>query len=115
MSKAISRQEVIRMLLAKQAEGESKLSALRDEIEDSLDRIYQDFISAEGAILDILGVPKDNTVETNCCEIATETGQWPEWGYCRDWAYELYGQFITQRRDVDGFIQAIESTLEGRQ
>ena len=103
---------IIALLLQRQQQGEQGLAELQDEIQYSLDTFYQDHISAEGAILDLLGVPKDNTVQTNACGIATKTGEWPEWAYCRDWAYELYDTFITQRHDIDGFIKAIESNLQ---
>lgn len=107
----MNKREIIKALLKKESELDDKLSELRDEFEDSLDWIRQDCVSAEGVILDILGVPEDNTVTTNVFEIARETGQWPEWGYCRDWAYELYAKYITRQRDIDGFIREIEAGL----
>ena len=39
--------------------------------------------------LDLLGVPADNTVETDACGVANATGEWPEWGMCRDYWYNL--------------------------
>ena len=108
----MNKREIIKALLKREAELNDKLSELRDEIEDQLDWIRQDCISAEGMILDILGVPEDNTVTTNVCEIASKTGVWPEWGYCRDWAYEVYAEYIRRRRDIDGFIKEIEAGLQ---
>ena len=36
------------------------------------------------AILDSLGVPPDNTIKTNACDVANVTGAWPWYGFCRD-------------------------------
>ncbi len=52
----------------------------------------------EKLVLDALGVPADNTVETNACDIANETGVWPEGAYCRDWAYEKWYNLRRQKK-----------------
>jgi len=36
------------------------------------------------AILDLLCVPKDNTVDSGACDYANAMGEWPAWGFCRD-------------------------------
>ena len=51
-----------------------------------------------GIALDLLGVPSDETVNDL------------ENGYCRDWAYDVYGLFVDQTDDpdVDGCITALQ-------
>lgn len=41
-------------------------------------------------VLDALGVPADNTIETNACDIANATGEWPEGSYCRDFWFDAW-------------------------
>jgi hypothetical protein len=40
-------------------------------------------------LLDILGIPADNTVEANACSYANEFKIWPSWGFCRDYWDDL--------------------------
>jgi len=48
--------------------------------------------------LDLLGVPSDETLHDL------------ENGYCRDWAYDVYGLFVDQTNDpdIDGCITALQ-------
>lgn len=57
--------------------------------------------------LDILGEPKDNTVETNACEIANETGEWPEGSHCRDVIVDVYLLMVVKRNDIEGYIEVV--------
>ena len=62
------------------------------------------FLSFTYVLLDIMGLPEDNTVRTNCCDIANSTGKWPDWGFCRDRWTDLVddvspGEFVTQVLD----------------
>lgn len=41
-------------------------------------------------IADLCGVPKDNCAETNACDRANETGEWPDDAYCRDWLFDTF-------------------------
>lgn len=41
-------------------------------------------------VLDVLGVPPDNTVETDAVNIANTTGKWPEGSYSRDPFYDAW-------------------------
>lgn len=51
---------------------------------------------------DLVGIPKDNTVETNACDIANNTGYWPKGVYCRDWIYNAWEDY---GRDKNIFIK----------
>lgn len=57
--------------------------------------------------LDILGEPKDNTIETNACEIANETGEWPEGSHCRDVIVDVYLLMVGKRNDIEGYIEVV--------
>ncbi len=79
-------------LLIKLLEIELKQSRMHDKLRDLVggecDNLY-----AEGivdVVLDALGVPVDNTVETNACDVANATGVWPDWAYCRDSYHEKW-------------------------
>ena len=79
-------------LLIKLLEIEIKQSRMHDKLQDLVggecDNLY-----AEGivdVVLDALGVPADNTVETNACDVANATGVWPDWAYCRDSYHEKW-------------------------
>lgn len=55
--------------------------------------------------LDILGYPKDNTEETNACEIANETGKWPEGAFSRDGIVHAYRVMVVKDGNLNGFIE----------
>ena len=57
-----------------------------------------------GRLLDFAGVPADNTVETNACEIANETGEWPRNAICRD---SFYDEALDRRDDPKQFIRDV--------
>lgn len=58
--------------------------------------------------LDLLGVPRDNTAETNACDIANATGQWPDDAYCRDWTYDAWDKC---KRNPEKFIAVMEKEI----
>lgn len=62
-----------------------------------------------GRLLDLLGVPDDNTVEVNACEIANETGNWPENAICRD---SFYDEALERRENPKQFIRDILDELD---
>ena len=62
-------------------------------------------------VADIYGVPQDNTVETDACDIANETGEWPEGAYCRDWLLHCWTNVVEGRWDVRRFIQEIRDEV----
>ena len=80
----LKRQDLIRLVAS-----EKKIS---DYIADCFDVDIQfsgrlsdiGFLSSLDVLLDIMGLPADNSIETNVCAITNETGVWPEWGFCRD-------------------------------
>ena len=73
-----------------------------------------------GLALDLLGVPVDNTIETDACERANRDGVWPEDAYCRDWAYDewdsghgwLIPDFVATVRRTLAEVPAREGTDE---
>lgn len=56
------------------------------------------------AVLSLIGIPEDNTAETDACAIATTTGVWPEYGYCRDGWYTLWWN---KKRNVAAFLKSV--------
>lgn len=62
--------------------------------------------------LDILGEPKDNTIETNACEIANTTGEWPEGSHCRDFIIDIYLLMVGKHNDIDGYIDVVTGMSE---
>lgn len=58
-------------------------------------------------IADWYGVPEDNTVETNACDRANATGEWPEDAYCRDWIMDEWGKVEDGDASFDDFIAAL--------
>lgn len=65
-------------------------------------------------VADLLGIPADNTVETNACDIANRYGAWPKWAYCRDWLSVLWdrvhwGDTYTVEDFVDDMIEHVRT------
>ena len=73
-------------------------------LEASVEKIDPEFLypppdqSPFEIALDLLGVPSDETLHDL------------ENGYCRDWAYDVYGLFVDQTTDpdIDGCIAALQ-------
>ncbi len=59
-------------------------------------------------IADLLGVPQDNTVETNACGRANTTGVWPADAYCRDWIYNLWGEVVRGEITPEMYIKELQ-------
>jgi hypothetical protein len=59
-------------------------------------------------VADIVGVPADNTVETQACEIANATGEWPEDAYCRDWVFHDWESVEDGKQTAEWFLRQLE-------
>ena len=70
-------------------EGHARFDKLYDALADNGVCLDIDFGMFEAA-LDLLGVPEDNTIETNACDVYTKTGKWPDGAYCRDWTFHTW-------------------------
>ncbi len=57
--------------------------------------------------LDILGEPKDNTIETNASEVFQETGEIPQGTHCRDYIHDVYCLMVGKHNDIEGFIDVV--------
>ena len=63
-------------------------------------------------LLDIMGMPEDNTQESNSCAYANETGQWPDWGFCRDTWYDSLGNMTAEEFVNDNLTYISKITKE---
>ena len=57
---------------------------------------------------DMMGVPRDNTVETRVCEIANMGQGWPRNAYCRDWIYNTWLEVIGGFRTIESLIEDMQ-------
>ena len=73
---------ILARLLEMDAAHDKKVEQLEKAIGADGTNLYLDGLL--DIVLDALGVPADNTLETNACDIANATGEWPEGSYCRD-------------------------------
>jgi hypothetical protein len=78
---------VVIKLLRIEVEHSKKVEKLEEALGTEHSNLHLDLIDL---VLDVLGIPVDNTCETNACEIANTTGVWPENAYCRDDWYEQW-------------------------
>ena len=62
-------------------------------------------------LFDIMSLPADNTVETNCLDIVNKTGDWPEWAFCRDWWDDLINTMTPEEivNEVLEYVSTITS------
>jgi hypothetical protein len=79
----------------------NSLTDLGIDIMDGLSFDCVDFIA------DLVGWPPDNTVETNACEIANATGEWPGDAVCRDWIYDAWNRVTEGSWTVEKFLEYI--------
>lgn len=77
------------------------LSDLRIDVDPLNPGLFDD-------IADLLGVPTDNTVETNACGRANTTGVWPTDAYCRDWVYNLWGEVVRGEITPEMYIKKLQ-------
>jgi len=97
-------------IVAKLLEAQAALDKVRDVLLALTERT--DDPDLLDMALDLLGVPPDNTVETNPCEIQAKTGAWPDGAYCRDWHY---GEWEDCGRDPGKFIDSIMASIDEEQ
>lgn len=79
---------ILARLLEMDASHDKKVEQLEKAIGTYGANLYLDELL--DIVLDALGVPADNTVETDACDIANATGEWPEGSYCRDFWYDVW-------------------------
>lgn len=68
-------------------------------------------VDVQEAVLDLLGVPKDNTsrmTEEEWERVRSEPDYWPDWAYCRDSFRYLY---IDLEEKPEEFIRAARAEL----
>lgn len=75
------------------------------------DRFYVTLIDH---VADLLGVPPDNTVESNVCEIADQSGDWPSWGCSRDYVYNRWGDVCDGEISVREFVEWLTDVDRGK-
>ena len=88
-------------LLEMDAAHDKKVEQLEKAIGTAETNLYLDGLL--DIVLDALGVPADNTVETNACDIANDTGEWPDGSYCRDFWY--WAWWDTKRGESETTIE----------
>ena len=101
--------ELVYRLLEAQKEHDKNLDEI-SEYSDGVDLAIR--FDSVYPIADLLGVPKDNTVETNACEIMTDTGEWPEDAYCRDWIYYRWNECLSGEVSIFSFVQEMLAERE---
>ena len=106
--KAAEKLQVIRKLLEVEAQWWRWTAGL-SELDIDINAGWMDLLPLA---LDLLGVPQDNTVETRACEIANETGKWPDGAFCRDWCYDLFDEVAAMQGDIDGFLAQINAAVK---
>ena len=74
--------EIILKILSLEFQQHDIIYALEELVGGECPNLYMEHIF--DIALDLMGVPPDNTVETNADSIANETGQWPDHAFCRD-------------------------------
>lgn len=107
----MSKDECVKILLLAQAEHDRKVLQISNAIQEFAEWDYS-FLDVCGLCLDMLGVPADNTAETRACDIANETGAWPEGAFCRDWCFNTFYEMAVKNGDVDGFIAVIKDCVK---
>ncbi len=78
----ISDEQII-ALLQLEADHDTRVEALEKATGGDCDNLRINLIDV---ILDIMGVPKDNTTDFDLSEVP----DWPEGCFCRDWLHELW-------------------------
>ena len=72
-----------------------------------------DYMGSGHIAMDLLGVPQDNTVETNACDRANVAGVWPKDAYCRDCFVDMWLRDAKDGREfVDYCYDAIREYAE---
>ena len=87
------------------AEFSAPLADLLDDFEPKATNLYT-------ILLDLMGVPEDNTVETNACNRANETGKWPKEAFCRDGYLNALLGYVPEIQSFDDFLKACEEASE---
>lgn len=82
---------------------EKKLEGCKIEIQLPFDAVE--------TVLDMLGYPVSNVLETNADERYQETGVWPEESFCRDTIRMDWYDYV-ENNDAAGYIELIEKVIK---
>ena len=103
----LSKQDLVRLVDASRKLAQYQLDCIDAKIEFSGRFSSLGELDFADTLFDIMGLPADNSLETNCCDVANKTGEWPPWGFCRDSWHDLFFDGVSPEEIVNQVLEYV--------
>ena len=111
IARRILEMHLVQELAIRKCRGENEKNSDQEIAGDLLQDAIDTFDVID-LVADIVGCPPDNTEETDAVDYANLTGEWPEWGVCRDWQYDAWEEVVQGNHTIDQFMEELQQAVD---